>query len=248
MISSLLLFIRFLAFFQVLPGIGAQIVPFTVRLLLSFFVTAILSPFYPVKTPLHLASLLTYSVINLVIGLLLGYVIHLFLDLAATLGEILDLQLGFSMVTLFNPSVQGASAVITGLMVNFAVVEFFLLGGDRLSVETLVLSLHYLPLMPAPFANFGAATSIMVNLTGRVLLVAFMLSQPVLLFLFLLNVTLAFASRLMPQLNVFFLGMGLQPLIGIISLLAGLTGYTLIMRVFLHDLIRAAALLVQRLA
>jgi flagellar biosynthetic protein FliR len=104
---------------------------------------------------------------------------------------------------------------------------------DLHHVALMAIGESYALIPPGPMPNVADAAQLAVGAMGRGFALAVKISAPFIVFGFLFNLGLGILSRLMPQMQVFFLAMPLAILLGLVVLLAVLGA---MMGVFLEDL------------
>ena len=128
-------------------------------------------------------------------------------------GRILDIQLGFGVVGLIDPSTRASASLLGTIMNMTAVVTFFLTGAHRLLLRGLAFSLERIP----PGSRLDAVpVDTVVGQFGAMFLSAALLAAPVMAVVLFVDVALAMMARTMPQMNVFIVGLPLKILVGLI--------------------------------
>lgn len=178
---------------------------------------------------------------ELVLGLAFGLAVMIPNAALHTAGWVADTQAGLSAANLFDPGGQPEAESLIGRgLLLLATVLFFVLDLHLQLYRLLAATLHVMPLGRAsatlqPEAVFGLLRSSF--------LLALMVVAPLLLGLFAVDVGVAYASRSMPQANVYFLvlplkiAVALMLLVAILPLVPGL-----IHRLFGDALARAPSL------
>lgn len=166
------------------------------------------------------AGWVTAALGELAIGMVFGLVVMIPQAALHTSGWLIDIQAGLGAATLFNPGGQGdpQSLLGTALML-LGTVMFFTLDMHLELYRGLVASTQVLPvgglgMRPSAEGFFG--------LIGSSFLLGLMVALPVLLGLFAIDVGVAYATRSMPQANVFFLALPLKVLAAILLLVVSL--------------------------
>ena len=157
---------------------------------------------------------------ELSIGMVFGLVVMVPQAALHSAGWLIDIQAGLGAATLFNPGAEGdpQSLLGTALML-LATVLFFTLDLHLELYRGLVGSMQVLPLGGhAARLNMEA----FLGLLGSSFLFALMIAAPVLLGLFAVDVGVAYATRSMPQANVFFLALPVKVLVAVLLLVATL--------------------------
>ena len=219
-LAYLLTFARAGAMIMLLPVIGDAGVPTRVRLAFALAVSAALvsatAKYYPAAEPppMQLAMLIAREATA---GIVVGTMARLIMSALETAGFLIATQTGLAFATTFDPG-QG----LQGAMVS----TFLSLVGALLVFES---GLHYLALgaISGSYTLIppGSAlpTADMAEMTLRLVTGAFalglQLAAPFLVFGLVLYAALGFLARLMPQLQIFFLAMPVNILVGFVLLM-----------------------------
>jgi flagellar biosynthetic protein FliR len=218
--AFMLVFARIGTMVMLLPGLGEMSVPVRLRLTIALALAAVMLPLHRAAYQIDLRAfgpVLTMLGAELLIGAVLGMTARLTISALQVAGAVVAQQLGLGFVTAVDPG-QGQQGVIVG--------NFLTLVGVTLVFAT---DLHHLAIhaLDQSYALFrpGEAplTGDMAALTSRTIAGAFsigvQLSAPFLVFGLLFNLGLGVLSRLMPQMQVFFIGMPVSILAGLLILL-----------------------------
>jgi flagellar biosynthetic protein FliR len=217
--AFMLVFARVGAMLMLLPGLGELMISTRFRLTTALILAAIMLPLHrnAYHVDLHaLGPVLLLLVEELIVGVLLGMTARLTVASLQITGSVVAQQLGLGFVTAVDPT-QGEQGVLIG---NFLTI----LGITLLFVT----NMHYLVIaaLDDSYSLFNPGeipiTGDMAALITRTLAGAFkigiQLSAPFLVFGLLFNLGLGLLSRLMPQMQVFFVGMPLSILVGFLIL------------------------------
>jgi flagellar biosynthesis protein FliR len=217
--AFLFVFARVGTMLMLLPGLGELSVPVRVRLTVALVLSALMLPLHRAAYQIDLTALapaLTTLAEELLIGAVLGLTARFTISALQVAGSIVAQQLGLGFVTAVDPT-QGQQGLIVG--------NFLTLLGVTLVFAT---DLHHLIIaaLDDSYTLFapGAVplTGDMAALTTRSIAGAFrigvQLSAPFLVFGLLFNIGLGVLSRLMPQMQVFFVGLPASILVGFLIL------------------------------
>lgn len=169
---------------------------------------ALSTPMMDVGVPALLAAAGVNVLVGLVLGFLTGVVLHLF----TVAGDVLDVTSGLSVAAVFDPLTGDRGAVLGRLFPLAAVTMFLVVGGLRALVHGLAASVQAIPLDGSVRLDPGLI-SVAVEVTGRLLVAGVELALPAVAALFLSEVVLGLASRFAPQANVLMLGLPLKILL-----------------------------------
>ena len=223
---------NFWIFFQVLarvsaviaiaPVFGAREVPAQVKTGMALMLSRVLSPIaapaltrYPLPTTLYGFTATIAG--DAVVGLLIGFVMSLVLSAVQMAASVLDIQVGFSMAQTLNPEIGELSAPLTQLQSMYALLLFLLARGHYLTIEGLAHSFTALPAQAVAIGTGGALRSF-TDVTYGMLVDALEIAAPAGAVLLAVDLSFAFVSRAMPQMNVFVVGMPVKSLVGLTTL------------------------------
>jgi flagellar biosynthetic protein FliR len=214
--AFLLTFARIGTMVMLLPGVGDQNMPARVRLTVALVLTALLLPAHEKAYHVELnalAPVLVVMVQEMLIGAVLGMTARLAMSALQVAGSVVAQQLGLGFVTAVDPT-QNQQGVLVG---NFLTVL-----GVTLIFAT---NLHYLVIAalndsynifrPGELPLTGDVAKHITHVIATSFRIGIQLAAPFLVFGLLFNVGLGVLSRLMPQMQVFFIGLPLSILLGL---------------------------------
>lgn len=218
--AFILIFSRIGSAIMIMPGIGDSFVATEIRLLfalaISFVVTPVLAPSLPAVPDTAVGYLLLIGS-ETVLGIFIGTVMRTMMAALDTAGMIVSMQTGFANVMVLNPT-AGSQGSIAGALYSMT--------GTLLIMVT---NMHHL-LLAAIFQSyelFPASTSLpdtggMLDVIARIVDLAFktgfQMAIPFIVVGILLQIGFGILGRLMPQVQVFFLALPAQVIIGLITL------------------------------
>jgi len=218
--TFMLVFARIGAMVMLVPGFGEMAVPPRVRLGIALVLTAVLLPLHRDAYQIDLRSFGPPLVMlgqELLIGAMLGITGRLIMSALNVAGAVIAQQLGLGFVTAVDPT-QGQQGVLLG---NFLT----LLGVTMIFVTDLhylviaALNDSYALFRPGEMPSLGDAAQLTTNSVATAFRIGIQLSAPFLVFGLLFNLGLGVLSRLMPQMQVFFVAAPLSILVGFLILI-----------------------------
>lgn len=225
----LLVFTRLLGLFTTAPVLSNQLVPMPLRVAISLGVTLIVLPLYGgVTVSGGLAGLAPLVVQELLVGMLLGFVAVLVFTSLQFAGELLDMDMGLSIVNVLDPISQQQAPVIGNFKHLLAMLIFLTMDGHHGLLLAVLDSFALVP--PGQSAATVALEKHIIDLMGDLFRIGFALASPMLAALFLITVAMAVVSRAVPQLNIFMVGMPAKAYAGLALLAALLPLYALAFR------------------
>ena len=166
----------------------------------------------PLDGSMEVSRLLGAALVNIAVGIVLGFLTGLVFAMFSTAGGLIDMASGLGIAAVIDPNQGVQAAVFNRMFTMTALVVFMVVGGDALLVHGLALSVDAIPLGGGLALDQGVV-AFAVEASRTMIVAAAELSIPVVAALFLSEVILGLASRFAPQSNVFILGLPLRILI-----------------------------------
>jgi flagellar biosynthetic protein FliR len=218
--AVLLVFCRVGAAIVWLPGFGNSYVPVRTKLLVSaliaFVATPVLSEGLP-ALPHGTAALTAMVVIELVVGSFFGLYANLLVSALEMAGGIIAMQSSLASALVFNPGEQKQETLPAAMLAALAVVLIFATDLHHMLLAVVLDSYHQFPAgVPVPMSDMADA---MGRIVGRGFSISMQIAAPYIVLGTLFHVALGLVGRIMPQLQVFYLGLPLQILGGLAMLL-----------------------------
>ena len=218
--TFMLVFARIGTMVMLLPGLGEMSVPVRVRLTVALILAAVLLPLHRNAYVLDLKAfgpVVLMLVEELVIGAVLGLTARLTISALQVAGSVVAQQLGLGFVTAVDPT-QGQQGLILG---NFLTMLGLTLvfAADLHHLVIAALNDSYTLFRPGELPIVGDVAALTTRTVANAFRIGIQLSAPFLVFGLLFNLGLGVLSRLMPQMQVFFVGMPLSILVGFLILI-----------------------------
>ena len=218
--AFLLVFARVGTMVMLLPGIGETGMPTRVRLTIALTLTAILLPLHRSAYSIDLRALgpvLTMLLEEIIIGAVLGLTARLAISALQVAGSVVAQQLGLGFVTAVDPTQNQQGVLVGNFLAMLGVTLIFATDLHHLVIAALNDS--YQLFQPGELPVVGDMAQLVTRTIGTAFKIGIQLSAPFLVFGLLFNLGLGVLSRLMPQMQVFFIGMPLSITLGLLLLL-----------------------------
>ena len=209
----LFIFIRISTFFASMNVIFPKGTPTQFKVLFSFVLSMIVS--FGIDASIDVNNM--YELISVVItefmtGLMLGYITSLCFSALQIAGSFIDLQLGLSMASMFDPNTQSQTTIIQNIMYWMGVVIFFAINGHHVMIEGIQYSFNIIKVGQFVFVN---NFEYIINVFVQIFSIGFRMSIPIMLALFMKDLVLGLISKSVPSLNIMMISMPLKILVGI---------------------------------
>jgi flagellar biosynthetic protein FliR len=218
--AFLLTFARVGTMVMLLPGIGEQNIPARVRLGIALVLTAILLPAHQKAYTVDLNALgpvLLMLFQEIIIGAVLGLTARLAISALQVAGSVVAQQLGLGFVTAVDPTQNQQGMLVGNFLALLGITLIF--ATDLHYLVIAALNDSYTIFQPGEMPLVGDAAQHVTRIVATAFRIGIQLSAPFLVFGLLFNLGLGVLSRLMPQMQVFFIGLPLSILLGLLLLL-----------------------------
>ena len=206
----LLIFARVAAFVSILPFWGWRGVPVALRVFFALVLAVTLTFSWEgqLTLPVHDLGLFFLLSKEILTGLVLGFLVYLFLSAFLMAGQLMDHQAGLMMAGAFDPLFSGQVTILGQFFYFLAVVFYLSINGHHLLFLSLRESFTVIPLT-GPFVSSPVIRQYLQTCSA-VFLLAFQIAAPVIIVLWLLDIALGLLSKAVPQIHVFIVGLPLK--------------------------------------
>ncbi|MFN5454214.1 flagellar biosynthetic protein FliR [Bradyrhizobium sp.] len=211
----MLAFARIGAMVMLRPGLGEVNIPVRIKLATALLLTMIVLPLHRQAYQVDLQALsplLVMMVHEIVIGIVLGATARVTLSALQVAGSVIAQQMGLGFVTAVDPT-QGQQGVLIGNFLTMLGVTL-LFSTDSHHLVIAALSDSYKIFAPGEVIPSGDVASLATRAFAAAVKIGLQLSAPFLVVGLVFNIGLGVLARLMPQMQVYFVGAPLSILIG----------------------------------
>lgn len=219
-----LVFARMVGLFVAAPTWSNPFVPMQLRMALALGLALLVMPVVAFgELPATLLQLTPVLVRELLVGVIVGFVATVIFAAIHLAGELLDIEMGLSMLNVLDPMSGTQVPLVGNLKYMLALLIFLVVDGHHMLLVGIVQSYGVVPvggLVVGP-----EATQAIMDIAAGVFASALKIAAPVMGSLFLTSVTLGVVNRAVPQMNVFVVGMPVKLGMGVLMLAVGLPLY-----------------------
>lgn len=214
----LLVFVRMSALFVITPVFGRRELPSYLKIGFAFFCSYIIVPLLG-NVQVEYTSLLSFAAIiakEFLVGVIIGYVSFLVLTALYIAGQIIDIQIGFGMVNVLDPTMNTQIPLTGNFIYILTTLLLLAMDGHHVLLSALYKSYSILPINGFEFTE--AMVNNIIGIFSDIFLIGLKISIPVIAAILLSEIALGILSKTVPQMNVFVVGMPLKIGIGLIVL------------------------------
>jgi len=222
--ATALLFARIGGMLMLLPGFGEPAVSPRVRLGLALAMAIALGPALADRVPQISATALGMAgqvASELFIGVLLGGAARLLVSALATAGQIIGLEIGIAFAQTADPTQTQSGQLLAVFLGIMGVALIFATGLHHMFLSGIVGSYDVIALGTPP--PVGDAAQLALETTASSFRVGFQIAMPVVAAGLIFRVGLGVLSRLIPQIQVFFVALPLQIMGGLVVFALGIS-------------------------
>jgi len=217
--AFMLVFARIGAMVMLLPGLGESNIPVRIKLSIALLLTLIILPLH--RQAYHvdmgsMAGLLVLMLHEIVIGILLGATARVTLAALQVAGSVIAQQMGLGFVQSVDPT-QGQQGVLVGNFLTLLGVTL-LFATDTHHLVISALNDSYKIFSPGETMASGDVAALATRAFAAAFKIGLQLSAPFLVFGLVFNIGLGVLARLMPQMQVYFVGVPLSIFAGFLIL------------------------------
>ena len=211
-----LIFMRMSGFLLFNPLLGRSNLPAMVKtgmaLVLSILVFGTVGTGVP--QPDTLVELAFRLLLELGIGLVLGFVMRVVFSVVQIGGEVIDTQMGMTMAQIYDASSQANLSVTASLLNILLILDFFAENGHYTLMRLLTTSGELVPYGAAALGD--GVYAYVIELFLACMLLAVKLAMPILAAELLGEVGMGVLMKAIPQINAFVINIELKVIIGLL--------------------------------
>jgi len=201
------------------PFLGSAAIPAPIKAALTLLITALL---YPRQAPLAMEfgpwQWVGIALSEAVTGLMLGLAANFMMEAALMAGQILGMQMGYSLASLFDPQTQADTPVLGTFYSLTTLLIFLQMDVHHWLLRAVAASFAYLPAGQSA-ASFAGVNELL-HAAGGILLAAAEIAAPALAATLVADLVLGFLGKASPQLPVLFVGLAVKNLLGLAVMIA----------------------------
>jgi flagellar biosynthetic protein FliR len=199
------------------PFFSSAMIPSRMKVAMTVTITAVLYPVYashvqPIAVtqwPLVVAS-------EMLVGIAIGLATNAIIEAAQLAGQVLSIQMGYSLVNILDPNTQVESTVVSILHQGLALLIFLSLGVHRWILRAIAQSFDYLP--PGTAMMNSVLSRALLHEGAVILELGMQIAAPVLAATLLADFVLGLLGKASPQMPLMLLGPAIKSMLGVLLL------------------------------
>ncbi|MED3563671.1 flagellar biosynthetic protein FliR [Bacillus xiapuensis] len=196
-----------------------------------------------IKDPIHspeLGTLILLILKEFIVGIVLGMTANILLYSVQLAGSLIDLQIGFSMANLFDPTFE-TNTQLTGRMQNLiAVLVLLSTNGHLLLIKGILTSFDWIGIQASvPAGVDGRLSAFLLQCVVQMFMIGFMMAAPIIGTLFIVDIGLGIIARTVPQMNFFAVAPPIKMMIHFLIYIFILPSFFYLLRVLFETMFQS---------
>lgn len=214
----LLILVRISGFIVAAPIFSLRNVPMRVKTLLALAIAIVVFHVVPYREVTY-STTIEYAIVvltEMLAGVIMGFMANVAYYILSFAGQIIDQEIGFSMVNQFDP-ITSTQVTVTGNLYTQAVMLMVVITNmHHYLIRAITDSFQVLP-VGSVVLDFNLY-EVMKRFVIDYFVLGFRIVLPIFASMLVLNTILAILARVAPQMNMFVIGLQLKVFLGLIVL------------------------------
>ncbi|MCS7180222.1 MAG: flagellar biosynthetic protein FliR [bacterium] len=230
---------RIVSYFLITMPFSYDFIPYKIRISFSFLFTILLFSIVPVPIRIFsISQFLTLFILQIIIGITLGFISNLIFYSIEFASYLIDYMSGMGIVTTVGLTNENVP-IISNLLTILTILIFFVTDSHHILILGLKKSFFSMPIS----FNFSERFSIFpLYLYKNLFSVGIILSFPIVFPMFILEIFQAIIARIMPDLNIFIIGLPIRILSLYLFLLPFIFSFPIIITKLINTYIKGILL------
>ncbi len=220
----LLIVVRVTSFIYVCPFFGGRQTPNMVKIGFGLLVSILLYGAVPFVAPDY-NTIIGYTVIVLkevMVGFVIGYAVQICQLIATFAGTIVDMQIGLSMVSLFDPNTNEQTTITGTIYSQVMTMMLIVTGMYQYILRALADTFTLVPINGAVINSDRFLEALLIFMRDYIV-IGFRICLPIFIITFVTNVVLGILAKVSPQMNMFSVGIQIKIVVGLVIMFITVT-------------------------
>ncbi|GAB6441238.1 flagellar biosynthetic protein FliR [Bacillus cereus] len=183
-----------------IPLLSGKMIPRMAKIVLSVGLSLAVVGKVEVSTFQSEFELIGYIIMQVIIGVTLAKIVEMLMVIPTIAGSIMDMEMGFSSVSLYDPTTKQNNTIL-GVMLNIMfVVSFISLGGIQSLIMTIVRSFELTETLM--FLGKKEFLELVTSIFGYMLSSAVQIALPIMGAMFVVNFVMLIIGKTAPQTQI----------------------------------------------
>ena len=236
---------RIMACIGLVPLFNNRSIPQRVKIGMGIMITLVVTPMLPPMPQVALGSAEGLLILaqQILIGAAVGFAMRIVFSSIELAGDLIGLQMGLGFAVFYSPNANANLPVLAQIFSMVALLMLLAMNGHLMIIEVIVRSFEFLPI------DMGLGQGINVEglarVAGLIFSTGLLLALPMVVTLFIVNLSLGVLTRAAPQLNLFAVGFPITLALGIFLVSIAMPTIGFLMQQILDRAIEAMAMVLR---
>lgn len=215
----LLVLVRLLAFLLILPVFTGTNIPASIKVGFAFFLAVVIfsnGSFGRITYDENIFGYVILIIKEFLVGFITAFVVYVMFSVFYFIGQLVDFQIGFSMVSVFDPMSQIQVPITGNLFYLLIMLLFIQTGGLDSMIYTISKSYEVLPVGSAFILGNVSIMRYILDIMTNYFVLGIKFAMPIVGTILIVDIALGVLTKAVPQMNVFVVGMPIKLFIGLI--------------------------------
>lgn len=217
----LLVLVRIASFLYTAPIFSMnRTIPNKVKIGFAVLISFLLFPTIPMDE-VYYSSVIQYAAVVLketTVGLVIGYMSNICLNILTFAGRVIDTEIGFAMVTLFDPATS-EQVSITGTIYNYFIMLLLIVSNMYQYIVRAAVDSYTLIPIGGINIHLTSLYKLFMQYTTDCFVIGFRIVLPYFTVTIILNIILGILAKIAPQMNMFVIGLQLKVFSGFLVMI-----------------------------
>ncbi|MBC8062244.1 MAG: fused FliR family export protein/FlhB family type III secretion system protein [Clostridiaceae bacterium] len=149
-------------------------------------------------------------------GITLGFLTNLCFNAIKFAGQIIDTEVGFGMISIFDPTTSSNATFIENMLYWFSIMLFFITDTHHVLISELVKSFQVVEI--GEFILSPKSSTVILNIFIQYFAIGLKISIPIVFIILITDLTMGLIARTVPSLNVMILGLPIKIVLGLMCI------------------------------
>ena len=219
------------------PIFGRVNVPGRAKICLVIALSYLFFIVFPTSSVFEYSTLMGFLLVcagELLLGITLAFVTNLFFALMFTAGQLIDMQIGFGIVNVFDIQNNTQIPMLGNVLNIMLLMVFFAANGHLRLIEIVYLTIERMPIGTLVFSfDIGLLA---FEIFSRAFLIGVMVALPIVACGLTMQIILGVIMRMVPQIHMFVVGIPMKMLVGLFVFATSLPVYVNFSEVIFSEL------------
>ncbi|MEW6702965.1 MAG: flagellar biosynthetic protein FliR [Bacteroidota bacterium] len=201
----LFIFLRIISMIIAAPVLGNNAFPLLAKIFLAFvlaYITFLTIDKSKIVLEINLVSIIINAAREIITGLIMGYMLNFIFYGISFAGTLIGYDMGLMFAEVLNPLQEINNNVIGEVIYYVSMMIFLLINGHHHVISAVTASFNVIPI--SKFTVTLPAIQVLVKYSFAVFTIALKIASPILVSFFLIHIAEGIISRVIPNIQVFF--------------------------------------------